>query len=120
MKKLLQPILLFTALLVFSVTYAQEQRQAILTEDGTIQLSEEHEPDGRFEIDLGDLEFESSHEMTAYFQERCQENFVLRALPNENKVIMIIRGDKNPDWTVAQWNAHLAQKLSENPITSQE
>lgn len=120
MEKLLQPILLFAALLVFSVTYAQEQRQAILTPEGTIQLSSEHEPNGRFEIDLGEMEFESSSAMTAYFQERCQENFVLRALPSENKVIMIIRGDKNPEWTVAQWNAHLAQKLSDNPITSQE
>ncbi len=120
MKKLLQPILILAALLIFSVAHAQEQRQATLTPEGVIQLSEEHEPNGRFEIDLGEMEFESSSAMTAYFQERCKENFVLRALPNENKVIMIIRGDKHPEWSVAQWNVHLAQKLGETPISSQE
>lgn len=120
MKKLLQPILILASLLIFSMAHAQEQRQATLTPEGTIQLSEDHEPDGRFEIDLGEMEFESSAAMTAYFQERCEENYILRALPHENKVIMIIRGDKKPEWSIDQWNAHLAQKLSEQPITSQE
>ena len=120
MKKLLRPFLLIAALLVFSVTYAQAQRQAQLTPEGTIQISEDHEPNGKFEISLGDMEFESTRAMSAYFQERCQENFILRALPHENKVIMIIRGNKNPEWTAADWNAHLAQKLSEQPIISQE
>lgn len=95
---------------------AQETRQVNLTEEGYLLISEDHEPNGRFEFDISHMEFDSNSEMSAYFQTRCCENFLLRALPHENKVYMIVRGDKNPDWTVSEWNTHIAERLADQPI----
>lgn len=98
------------------VANAQETRSAILTNDGIVQISEDHTPDGRFVFDISHMEFDSDSEMTSYFQSRCGENYVLRALPHENKVFMIIRGDKQPDWTVSDWNNHLSEQLADKAI----
>lgn len=118
MKQINLLIAAFTALLCLygAQLNAQESRQVNLTEDGYITISEEHEPNGRFEFDISHMEFDSDSEMSAFFQSRCCENFVLRALPQENKVYMVVRGDKQPDWTVSDWNAHFAERLAEQPI----
>lgn len=105
-------------MLLFSATdvYSQESRTATLTSEGIVQISENDVPDGRFVIDVSHMEFESGSAMTNYFMERSGENFMFRALPHENKVIMLIRGNAQPDWGVAEWNAHLASELSDNAI----
>lgn len=117
---------LYAFMLLFAVTWmasdvnAQEVRQANLTESGIVQLNANDEPNGRFEFQLDGFQFESPSAMTAYFQERCDENVVLRAIPAQNKVIMIVKGENNPNWTVSDWNNYLADKLSEQPILPQE
>lgn len=102
------------------VANAQETRTAILTNDGIVQISEDHTPDGRFVFDISHMEFDSDSEMTSFFQARCGDNYVLRALPHENKVFMIVRGDKQPDWTVGDWNNHLSEQLAGKAILSNE
>ena len=114
--KLLGMCTLVVFLLTGVVSNAQETREVNLTEEGYIQLSEDQEPDGRFVFDISHMEFDSDSEMSSYFQSRCCENFVLRAVPHENKVLMIVRGDKQPNWTVSDWNAHIAERLAEQPI----
>lgn len=117
---------LYTLILLFAVTWlasdvtAQEVRQANLTNTGIIQLDANDEPNGRFEVQLDGMEFESPAAMTAFFQERCDENVLLRGIPGQNKVMMIIKGDNKPDWTVSDWNNYLAEKLSEKPILTNE
>lgn len=96
---------------------AQETRQVDLSDEGIISIPEEHEPNGRFEFDISHMDFDSDSEMSQFFQSRCFENFVMRALPHENKVYMVVRGDKQPNWTVSDWNAHIAGQLAELPIT---
>jgi hypothetical protein len=121
MKKTLYALtLLFAMTWLASDVNAQEVRQANLTETGIVQLNANDEPNGRFEIQLDGFQFESPAAMTAYFQERCDENVLLRAVPGENKVLMIVKGDNKPNWTVADWNNYLAEKLSEQPILPQE
>lgn len=114
--KMLGMCALAVFLFASATSFAQETREVNLTEEGYVQLSEDQEPDGRFVFDISHMEFESDSEMSSYFQSRCCENFVLRALPHENKVYMIIRGDKQPSWTVSEWNAHIADRLQEQPI----
>lgn len=114
--KLLGLCALVLFLLTSVASNAQDTREVSLTEEGYIQLSEDQEPDGRFVFDISHMEFESDSEMSSYFKSRCCENFVLRALPHENKVYMIVRGDKQPNWSVSDWNAHIAERLEEQPI----
>lgn len=107
--------LFFATVLTISLS-AQDTRQAQLSVEGYIQIAENDTPDGRFMIDISSFQFETPAEMTEFFQQRCEENYTLRAIPHENKVMLIVRGDKQPDWNVADWNAHFAEKLAEKPI----
>src|SRR5690606_32850943 len=103
----------FAMILIFSASgIAQDSRTAILNHDGIVQISENDVPDGRFEFDVSHLNFKSGSEMTTFFQERSGEHFILRALPHENKVIMLVRGENQPEWSVAEWNAHLTEVLA--------
>lgn len=110
-------LLVLIAVTIFTTTLsAQDTREAQLSVEGYIQIAENDTPDGRFMIDISGFEFETPAEMTEFFQQRCEENFTLRAIPHENKVMLIVRGDKQPDWNVGDWNAHFAEKLAEKPI----
>lgn len=116
MKQVKLLLAFFIAILLTTTLSAQDTRQAQLTAEGYIQLAENDTPDGRFMIDIAGFEFETPSEMTEFFQQRCEENYMLRAIPHENKVMLIVRGNKQPDWNVADWNAHFAEKLAEKPI----
>ncbi|TVR40001.1 MAG: hypothetical protein EA392_04780 [Cryomorphaceae bacterium] len=109
-------MLTFVGLLLFGTLSAQDVRLANLTPEGFIELNANDEPDGHFIIDVSHMSFESPAEMTQYFQARCCENFLLRGMPSEGKVLLVVKGNNKPNWDVAAWNAHFAERLEENPI----
>ncbi len=96
--------------------FSQETRSAILTNDGIVQIPEDEVPDGRFDVDVSHMVFSDNSEMTTFFMERSDENFMFRALPHENKAILLVRGSNQPDWSVTEWNAYIASKLADKAI----
>lgn len=108
--------MLVTALCFSFDASAQETRQVNLSADGILSLAEQDVPDGRFQFDVSHMNFDSNQEMSQFFSQRSSEDFMLRAAPESKIVYIIIRGGNHPGWTVQDWNNHLANSLSEQPI----
>lgn len=117
MKKIYFLFAMMVTALCFSLdASAQETRHVTLSATGILSVAEQDVPDGRFEFDVSHMNFDTNQEMSQFFQERSTEDYMLRAAPDNNLVYIIIRGDKHPEWTVQDWNHHLENKLSEQPI----
>lgn len=108
--------MMVTALCFSFDASAQETRQLNLSSNGILSLAEQDQPDGRFQFDVSHMEFANNQEMSAFFSQRSTEDYMMRAAPDNNIVYVIIRGDNHPEWSVQDWNNHLANKLAEQPI----
>jgi hypothetical protein len=93
-----------------------EMPNAELTSDGIIQLPVGQPLNATYLIDMSHLSFSSDEEMMAFFASRAGENYFVRAIPHLNKAIVHVQSQKNPNWNVDQWNAHLATETAVRPI----
>ena len=109
-------ILLLTVFLSVAA-YAQKPQEAKLTEKGIVELSADSEPNGYFTFDISSLEFEDISTAAQFFESKAGKYYRFRPLSLESKqAIIYIDGNANPNWTVEDWNSHLNEELSKNPI----
>lgn len=110
---------LFVLTLGFSSQMAMAQSSvpnAIINENGIIQIPTDIEIKSSYFIDLSGFNFENEEAMTAFLKERECELFVFRANPSQNKGILMLQKKRHPEWSAEQWNAVLAEKLAANPL----
>jgi len=108
-------MMVFSLLAAFSAG-AQDLPSISIAPGGIIRLPEGQAPQATYLMDLGALQFSSDADMVSFFSTKSGENYLVRAVPHLSKAILHLQLDKNPTWTIEEWNAHLAAESAIRPI----
>jgi hypothetical protein len=117
MKKFLYASLMLVFASAFqSHSQAQELVQVSLLPTGVLQLPESASPSDAFKIDVSSLSFASEQEMIQFFNQKCGDNHIYRAIAHENAAILYLQTKRQPNWTQSDWNAYLLTETTSKPI----
>jgi len=117
MKKLLYATFMLVFVSAFqSHSQAQELVQVSISPTGVLQLPVNASPNDAFKIDVSNLNFASEQEMIQYFNQKCGDNHIFRAVANENAAILHLQTKRQPNWTQSDWNAYLLTETTSKPI----
>jgi hypothetical protein len=89
---------------------------ATLTEEGKLILPADQPLAETYLFDLSQFEFENSSEMVAFLSNKSGEGYIVRAVPSQNKGVLMLNCSDKQSWTCSDWNEHLLQKTTELPI----
>lgn len=113
--KLIPMVVMILCFSLTSVAQA-EPPMASLTQAGIVQLPAGEPLSETYLIDVSHMDFGSDQQMVAFFAERITDDYIVRAIPQSNQAFLALNVKKNANWTVAQWNARLAQVMAAKPI----
>jgi hypothetical protein len=100
---------------VFSQT-----NEAIVTQNGAVLLNEQEPLQSYYTISADQFNFESDQQAISYFNGINTEYVVYRPTLYNGKVNIYLQVKKQPDWTVEDWNAYLAEHKVRNSQTSHQ
>lgn len=102
----------------YTHTFAQgaEVPMATLSGEGIIELPGNEPLSSNYLVDLSEMDFSSSEEMVEYFSARSNQQFLFRALPERGQVVVVLRTNTQPSWTLEEWNASLRALCEGTPI----
>ena len=113
-------LFLLLTFLIGSPIWAQSNTtKAELTENGIIQLPENEPLSNSYEINISDLNFQSEAEAVAFFSNYNGDGFFMRPVFHKNIAIVYLQLKENPEWSVAEWNAHFNVAM-ENKVLTQK
>jgi hypothetical protein len=107
MKKTLMLLLLISITAIH--TQAQTQSAAIARK-GHIILPAETALQEVYEFDISPLNFENELDAVAYFRDRADQFYFYRPVLAEQKALLYLQLEAQPDWTINDWNVHLKKR----------
>jgi hypothetical protein len=118
MKKALLILCLIT---IFTGTQAFSQTgEAVVTKAGAVLLNDEEPLQSHYTISASQFNFESDQQAINYFNGLNTEYVAYRPTLYNGKVNIYLQLKKQPDWTVEDWNAYLAEHKVRNSETTHQ
>lgn len=105
-------------LLISVASHAQNSglKPAVLDDKGILQLPANLPLSKTYSFDLSQYKFSSSEAMLEFLSTKSGNDYFVRA-QTENKLgILVLDLTAHPDWTLAEWNKHLAEATRKKPI----
>lgn len=105
-------------LLTASLAYGQMDAypKATLNAQGIVQLPLDQELGRTYVIDLEGMAFDTEIEMVEFFSGFSDELFLYRALPGQQKAVLMLRTDARQEWSIAEWNNRLRECCEQKPL----
>lgn len=117
-KRISLTVFLFSLVVLSSIGQSDlsDYPLATLTAEGKIVLPADLPLAETYLFDLSQFEFESSSEMVAFLSDKSGDEYIVRAIPSQNKGVLMLKCSDKPSWTCSDWNEHLLLKTTELPI----
>lgn len=92
-----------------SASASAQEAVATLSKSGAVVLPESEPLKSAYQIDASLFNFESNESAIDFFQSKNNRDVSYRPVLHNDIVMVYLQLKQNPDWTIAQWNAYLAE-----------